>query len=207
MGAHEGPGEIPVLETERLILRPFVAADAPTVEELAGDPEVAGPTLNIPHPYPAGLAAEWIASHPGNAARGEVYTFGIERKAGGTLLGAISATLAPRHCRAELGYWLGRPYWGQGYTSEAARRVTAFCFDELGLHRVQATCFIGNVASSRVMEKAGMQREGVLRGYTRKGDTFRDTAMYALLRADYELEMVARDEIGVIIGQGVDRLP
>ncbi len=207
MGAHEGPVEIPVLETERLILRSFALDDAPIVEELAGDPEVAGPTLNIPHPYPAGLAAEWIASHPGNAARSEVYTFAIERKADGTLLGAIGATLAPLHRRAELGYWLGRPYWGQGYTSEAARRVTAFCFDVLGLHRVQATCFIGNLASARVMEKAGMRREGILRGYTRKGDTFRDTAMYALLRADYELEMVARDEIGVIVGQGVDWSP
>ena len=207
MGAHEGLVEIPVLETERLTLRPFVAADAPIVEDLAGHPEVAGPTLNIPHPYPAGLAAEWIASHAGWASGGERYTFAIERKADGTLLGAISATLESRHCRAELGYWLGRPYWGQGYTSEAARRVTAFCFEELGLHRVQATCYIGNVASARVMEKAGMRREGVLRGYARKGDAFLDTAMYALLRADYEQGAVVRDEIGVIIGQGVDRSP
>ncbi len=207
MGAHDGPVENPVLETERLILRPFVGDDAPTVEELAGDPEVAGPTLNIPHPYPAGLAAQWIASHPGNAARGEVYTFAIERKADGTLLGAISATLAPRHCRAELGYWLGRPYWGQGYTSEAARRVTAFCFEELGLHRVQATCYIGNVASARVMEKAGMRREGVLRGYTRKGDTYRDTAMYALLRADYEGGVMAGAVVGSVVGSRTDWSP
>jgi [ribosomal protein S5]-alanine N-acetyltransferase len=207
VGAHEGPVEIPVLEAERLVLRPFVAADAPTVEELAGDAEVAGPTLNIPHPYPAGLAAEWIASHAGWASSGERYAFAIERRADGALLGAITANLAPRHRRAELGYWLGRPYWGQGYTSEAARRVTAFCFDELGVHRVQATCFIGNVASARVMEKAGMHREGVLRGYVRKGDAFLDTAMYALLRADYEQGVVVRDEIGVIVGQGVERSP
>jgi [ribosomal protein S5]-alanine N-acetyltransferase len=206
VAAREGPVEIPVLEAERLILRPFVAADAPTVEELAGHPEVAGPTLNIPYPYPAGLAAEWIASHARWASSGERYTFAIERKADGALLGAISATLAPRNRRAELGYWLGRPYWGQGYTSEAARRVTAFCFEVLGLHRVQATCFIGNVASARVMEKAGMCREGVLRGYNRKGDSFLDTAMYALLRADYEQGAV-RDEIGVIIGQGGERSP
>jgi RimJ/RimL family protein N-acetyltransferase len=101
-------------------------------------------------------------------------------------MGAISIGLTKAHQRGELGYWLGVPFWNQGYTTEAARCVTAFGFAELGLHRVQATCLPRNVASSRVMEKAGLRYEGLLRGYFRKGETFEDVAMYAVLRSEFE---------------------
>lgn len=173
---------IPTLETERLRLRPFVRADAATVQLLAGAAEVAATTLNIPHPYPPGTAERWIATHPVIAAGGNGLNWAIERRADGALLGSISLGIVPAHRRAELGYWLGLPHWNQGYTSEAARRVVAFGFDTLGLHRLQATCFTRNRPSARVMEKAGLVYEGVLRGYVRKGDSFEDVAMYARLR-------------------------
>jgi RimJ/RimL family protein N-acetyltransferase len=175
--------KIPTLETERLILRPFGLADAPAVEAMAGDHEVAAPTLNIPHPYPAGGAARWIGTHAAAAASGEQFTFAVTRKPDGALLGAIGIGVEPRHRRAELGYWLGRPYWGRGYMTEAARRVVAFGFADLGLNRIQALCFPRNVASARVMQKAGLRYEGTLREYVRKGDAFEDLAMYALCRS------------------------
>src|SRR5215212_9717637 len=125
-----GTGEkitaVPTLETARLRLRPFTLADAPPVREMAGDRRVSEPTLNIPHPYPAGLAEQWIGTHAANAAEGRIYTWAIERQSDRTLLGAISVTLAAPHHRAEIGYWLGVTYWNQGYMSETARRVTAF---------------------------------------------------------------------------------
>jgi RimJ/RimL family protein N-acetyltransferase len=180
------PTIIPTLETERLILRPFTPADAPTVRELAGLPEVAATTLNIPHPYPAGLAEQWIGRHAEGAANGEIYTFAIARRADGQLLGGIGIGGGGAHKRAEIGYWLGVRYWNRGYTSEAARRVVAFGFEQLGLNRIQSTHFPRNPASGRVMQKAGMTYEGVQRGYLLKGDTFEDVAMYAILRADWE---------------------
>lgn len=180
------PTTIPTLETERLVLRPFAPADAPTVRELAGVPEVAATTLNIPHPYPAGLAEQWIGGHAAGAARGEIYTFAITRRAGGQLLGGIGIGGGGAHRRAEIGYWLGVPYWNRGYTSEAARRVVAFGFEGLGLNRIQSTHFPRNPASGRVMQKAGMIYEGTLRGYAWKGETAEDIMMYAILRADWE---------------------
>lgn len=176
-------GAIPTLETERLVLRPFDLADAPAVEEMAGAPEIAAMTFNIPHPYPAGGAASWIGTHDAAAASGEDFTFAVTRKPDGALLGAISIVVTAAHRRGELGYWLGRQYWGRGYMTEAARRVVAFGFTELGLNRVQATCFPRNVASARVLRKAGLRHEGTFREYARKGDTFEDVAMYALCRS------------------------
>jgi RimJ/RimL family protein N-acetyltransferase len=177
---------IPSLETERLRLRPFTPDDAPAVERMAGERRVAEMTLNIPHPYPAGLAAQWIASHAPAAAEGMLYCFAIDRKEDGALLGAISITLAPRFRRAEIGYWLGAEHWNRGYMSEAARRVVAFGFEQLGLVRIQATCYPRNPASARVMQKAGMRHEGLLRGYIYKDGVQEDIAMYAMVRSDWD---------------------
>ena len=86
------------------------------------------------------------------------------------LLGAIGLGLVTPHRRGSLGYWLGVPFWGQGYATEAVRRVVAYGFAELRLHRIEATVFSGNAASARVLEKVGMRCEGTLRGYIFKGD-------------------------------------
>lgn len=177
---------IPVLETERLRLRPFVPPDAVAVRRLAGAPEVAATTLNIPHPYPQGAAEQWIGGHATAAVEGRGFTWAIVRQADDELLGAVGCTITPAHARAELGYWLGVPYWNHGYMTEAVRRVVAFGFAALGLHRIQSTALPRNVASWRVMEKAGLRREGVLRGYVRKIDAFEDIVVYGRLRPDAE---------------------
>jgi len=82
-GEQERITTVPVLETARLRLRPFTLADAPLVEVMAGDRRVALPTLNIPHPYPAGLAAQWIGSHAMSAAEGRFYTWADVRDLAG----------------------------------------------------------------------------------------------------------------------------
>ena len=179
---------VPTLETVRLCLRPFAASDAPTVAELAGDARVAAPTLNIPHPYPPELANDWIAGLAEAAATGQIYTFAIAERAGAStaIVGAITIRPDVRHNRGEIGYWLGVPYWGRGYTTEAARRVTAFGFAELGLHRIQGLCLPHNLASARVLEHVGMRREGQLRGYIRKDGVYEDLLMYAILRDEWK---------------------
>jgi ribosomal-protein-alanine N-acetyltransferase len=175
---------IPNLDTDRLRLRPFTLSDAAAVHTLAGAREVATTTLNIPHPYPEGTAETWIDGHAAAAAAGTGYIWAMVRKADELLMGGISLWVNATHQRGELGYWLGVPFWNQGYTTEAARRVVEFGFTELGLHRIQAGCFPRNVASARVMEKAGLIYEGLLRGYVRKEDRFEDVAMYALVRTE-----------------------
>ena len=179
-----GMRTIPTLTTERVVLRPFTMGDVPAVCVLAGDATVAATTLNLPHPYPEGAASAWIDTHADAAANGDGFTWAIVHGTHGTLLGAISLGIAPRHARAELGYWLGAPYWNMGYMTEAARCVLNFGFAQLGLHRVESSCFPRNHASARVMEKVGLRHEGLLRGYIRKDKSFEDVLIYARLHSD-----------------------
>lgn len=165
------------------MLRPFALADAADVQRLAGDAQVSGTTLNIPHPYPDGLAEEWIAGHaPAWAARTTV-TFAVTQL--GELRGAIGLVLREKHQRAEVGYWIGRPWWGQGLATEALKALLAFAFERLQLNRVQATHLIRNPASGRVMQKAGMVLEGVHREMYLRNGRPEDVAHYAILRREW----------------------
>jgi RimJ/RimL family protein N-acetyltransferase len=172
------------LSTEHLVLRPFELTDAPVVEALAGDAAVAR-TSNIPHPYPPGGAGGWIAAGHEAAAQGQRYPFAIVRRRDGQLLGCMTLLLAPEHRRAELAYWIGRPYWGQGYATEAGARVVAYAFEELGVNRVAAQGMSRNRASLRVMEKIGMVHEGTLRQEIYHWQAFEDVEVYGLLQTDY----------------------
>lgn len=178
------PFASPVLATPRLILRPYALDDAPVVEALLATPEVSETTQNIPYPYPEGAAVQWIAGHRAAAEAGSSLAWAVVRESDLTLMGTISLGLDLRNHRGALGYWLGVPYWNQGYMSEAAAAVTAWAFQALRLNRVEALCLPRNPASARVMEKAGMTYEGILRGYIRKGDHFEDVALYARLATD-----------------------
>lgn len=173
--------ERPTIETERLILRPFTLADAPAVQRLAGERDIASTTLNIPHPYPDGAAEEWIASHPERFAKGEALELAIVSRADNALVGAIGLEINQRHAHAELGYWIGRPYWGQGYCTEAAAAVVRYAFETLGLHRVHACHFRRNPASGRVMQKIGMVYEGCQREHLLKWDAFEDVVRYGII--------------------------
>ena len=186
LGMQSAVMALPTLETARLRLRPFTPDDAAEVERMAGERRVSEMTLNIPYPYPSGLAADWIVTHAPAAAEGSLYSFAIEHKENGALLGAIGIVPSARFRRAEIGYWLGVEHWNHGYMTEAARRVVAFGFEQLGLVRIQATCYPRNPASAKVMQKIGMAYEGLLRGYIYKDGAQEDIAMYAMLRSDWD---------------------
>ena len=177
---------VPTLETERLILRAFTIADGPQVQKLAGAREVAEMTLLIPHPYPQGAAEEWIASQPADAARGTGYVFAVVEKSSGELVGAIGLTCSPVHNRAEVGYWFGVPYWGRGYCTDAAKEVLKFGFESLNLNRIYACHFGTNPASGRVMQKAGMRYEGLLRKHHYKWGNYIDSVCYGITAEDYK---------------------
>ncbi|MGH7606314.1 MAG: GNAT family N-acetyltransferase [Gemmatimonadales bacterium] len=175
---------LPTLRTERLLLRPFQLEDAALVQRLAGAREIADTTLTIPHPYADGMAGTWIATHADAWESQERATFAIATQTDG-LVGAIGLQLRPEHRRAELGYWIGRPFWNRGFATEAARAVIAFGFEVLGLNRIHASHLTRNPASGRVLVKAGMRFEGTLRQHVVKWDRAEDLAEYAILRADW----------------------
>ena len=178
--------EQPTLKTERLILRPFSLADAPDVLDLAGERDIASTTLNIPHPYEPGMAETWITGHAEAFDRDETVTFALVRRADKTFIGAMGLRLELEHRLAELGYWVGKPYWNQGYATEAATALVGYGFKELGLNRIYASHLTRNPASGRVMQKVGMVHEGQLRQHILKWGVFEDLEIYAILRSDYQ---------------------
>ena len=182
-------GELPSLTTPRLILRPFAPADGLGVERLAGAWEIADTTLNIPHPYPEGGGLRWIKTHTVAWENGSSLTLAIALPATPqTIIGAVSLTIAREHARGELGYWIAVSEWGHGYATEAARAVATFGFEKLELHRIQARHFTRNQASGIVMQKLGMQLEGVNREAYLRWGRFEDVAVYGVLAQEWSAE-------------------
>ncbi|MBC7814665.1 MAG: GNAT family N-acetyltransferase [Burkholderiales bacterium] len=178
---------MPTLETQRLIMRRPELTDAPSIQVLAADYDIAKNLLQMPHPYPEGGASSWINSAHEAEREGEKdFSFVITRKADGEYIGSMGIHLDHENQRAEIGYWLGKPYWGQGYATEAAVRLLQFGFEELRLNRIYARCFSENIGSERVMQKIGMQYEGLLRQEIYKWGQYIDLKMYAVLRSDHD---------------------
>jgi RimJ/RimL family protein N-acetyltransferase len=146
---------IPVLETERLTLRAPRFDDAKAIAALVNDRRIAENTLRIPHPYALADAESFIAT--ANAADGE-RAFLITR--GAAVLGACGIVRRDGE-DPEIGYWLGVPFWGRGYATEAARGVIDHAFGDLGYDCLAGGTRVSNPASRRVLEKCGFQWTGV----------------------------------------------
>ncbi len=145
--------------TERLVVRALEPDDAPRIHRLIGDWEVARTTANVPHPYEDGMADDWIAKSASELEAGEAYHLAVTRSDTPGLIGSVGLTL-PDQRAPVLGYWIGRPSWGRGYATEAARGLVAFGFDALGIDRIIASVLPGNLASGRVLDKLGFVRTG-----------------------------------------------
>lgn len=179
-----------ILQTPRLELRPFSKEDGQAVTELLQAKAIARNTRDIPFPYSIDDAEQWIVQQSEAIGRGEASVFAIVEKAdtetgqsvgGGRLIGCIGLAINHADQNAELGYWLGQPYWNRGYMTEAASAILEYGFVTLGLHRIHAHHMSRNPGSGRVLEKIGMQREGLLREHTRKWGVFEDVEFYGVL--------------------------
>lgn len=175
----------PTLQTSRLILRPFELTDAPGVQNLAGAREIAFNTGAVSHPYEDGMAEKWISTHQEKFEQGKLVNFAIVKKETIELCGAIGLTINNKNYNAELGYWIGVPYWGQGYGTEAASKAIAYGFESLNLHRIYASHLTRNPASGRVLQKIGMTREGCLRQHIKHWGIYEDYAMYGILATEW----------------------
>lgn len=182
--------ELPTLHTERLTLGPVELEEADRVSELAGEEAIARNTESIPHPYPEGEAGRVIGKIREDVEAGRAAVFAVRLAEDGAgerrLIGMMGLHPEPEHERAGMGYWIGRPYWGRGYATEAGREVLRWGFEEAELRRIYAESFARNRASCRVLEKLGMQREGRLRQHFKKWDEFVDVEIYGLLREEWE---------------------
>jgi RimJ/RimL family protein N-acetyltransferase len=172
----------PNLQTERLVLRPYREADIPELLPLIGTREVAATTLRIAHPYTERDARAFFAL----AEEPDKLWLAITLRGNGQQIGGIGLRIEMQQQHAELGYWLGVPYWGQGYATEAAREMLRYGFEDLGLHRIFASHFKHNPASGRILKKLGMKYEGCQREHLRKWDQWVDSELYGLLRHEWQ---------------------
>ena len=199
----------PVLHAGPLILRLLRPGDANTLCWLAADKRIAAATISIPHPYTHDHAASfiqhaqqehekrgsaifamtWVLSDD-SPARTKANKIGapsalhgaclVADEAHAELVGTVSLVRQTGENAAELGYWVGVPYWGQGFAQLAARAILDYAFGTLKLASVRATCFANNGASSRVLAKVGMHREKVLERSREKWGIFQDEELWVI---------------------------
>lgn len=193
----------PILQSSSLRLRPLGLADAARVCALAGDPRIAATTMLVPHPYREEHAVAFIEATTRDAAAEPPvgFVWGVESQdtpategtrtssvlpdGAGGLVGVIGLVFSWPHQRAEMGYWIGVPYWGRGHATQAARAVIAWGFGQAGLNRIDAHHMAHNPASGRVLQNAGMTREGTVREHVKKDGRFVDGVIYSVLRREW----------------------
>jgi ribosomal-protein-alanine N-acetyltransferase len=178
----DGP---PTLETDRLLLRKMTLDDAKVVFAYASDPEVARFVLWDAHRTLEDSTA-FLEHTIRKYKTGGEPDWGIVYKGDRRFIGTCGfASWEPAHARAELGYAVSKEYWGRGLTSEAVRALISFGFEKMNLNRIEARCIAENVASARVLDKAGMTCEGTLRQREYIKGAYRDIKLYATLKSEH----------------------
>lgn len=162
------------MKSRRLTYRKLEAADAPRVAEFAGDWDIARMTARIPFPYTAAMAATWIAEIPDDE-----YVRAIVLD--GQLIGS-TGYIEDENKTAEIGYWIGRPWWGRGYATEAADALVHHCFTRKRFPRLTCCHFVDNAASARVIAKLGFKPTGTCTAYSDARKREIETIRYELKR-------------------------
>lgn len=203
------------IETPRLLLRDFVMEDWISAHSYAYDPEVVrfmvwGPNTEQDTQNFVKQVLEWQQS-----PQRKVFDFAVITKSDGQLIGTCGFHIAhtvsegssqsvglsttgdyntdpyshTRDKNAAVGYCFGKSAWGQGYATEAATAVIKFGFEQLGLHKIFATCDVENIGSARVLEKSGMKKEGHLVEDIKVKGRWRDSYLYSILQQDWKAEV------------------
>ena len=177
--------DLPTIETERLLLRKITLNDASDMFEYASNPEVSEYTMWSTH-----VSIEdtkyFLKSLTKMYKKRELVDWGIVHKAEKKFIGTCGfVEWSMTHSRAEIGYALSARYWSEGYMSEAVNAIIEFGFREMLLNRVMGRCEVNNIASARVMEKVGMQLEGILRQQLFVKGKYWDLKIYSILREEF----------------------
>jgi ribosomal-protein-alanine N-acetyltransferase len=175
--------------TERLKLREFDEDDWVSVHKYASDPEVVqymtwGPNTTEDTKNFVQRALAYQKEQPRRN-----FDLTIISKEEGALIGGCSIRVSdPDNREGFIGYLLRRQYWQRGYATESAKALIAFGFNQLDLHRIYATCDTRNVASTRVLEKTGMRREGILREHKLQRGEWRSSYVYAVIIHEWKVQ-------------------
>jgi len=142
--------------------------------------------MNIPYPYWEEDAKNWILMGQEGLEEGNRYTFAIALKPNDEFIGGISLGVEQLAERALIGYWLAEPFWNKGYTTEAAKTIISFGFEQLKLNKLYSTHLAHNLASGKVMSNNGMIKEAELVDHVRKGNKYHTLIQYRITKSEYE---------------------
>lgn len=172
--------KLPLLETQNLILSKVETEDIPTIVELMEEKSISDNTCHIPYPYSEKDAVFWLGLIKEGLDKNNGFSFAIRNK-DKKFLGAIG--LHDRGSKtAEIGYWLGKPYWNKGFASEAAQEIIKFGFENLDFDKIIGIIFPFNPASGKVLEKVGMQQEKILENQTEKNGVKFHNIQYSITK-------------------------
>ncbi|MDR2371767.1 MAG: GNAT family N-acetyltransferase [Puniceicoccales bacterium] len=179
-----GLGCCPVLSSERLMLQTIQEKDLSAIVNLLSDYETVWMLTYAPWPYTVQEAVLWVNYVNNMCTMGRGCFWGIHGE-GNVFIGTAGLSIIPEHEKAELHYWLGRAYWGQGYGTEIARRIMSYAFEDLKVNRLEVNHMVRNTRSQHVIEKCGFKFEGTLRSYVKRFDQFEDVKFYSRLREEF----------------------
>lgn len=170
--------------SDEIVVSPINDTDKPAYLEHLKVDDISRTTLRIPHPYTAMDADEWLRILRAQREElGQNLTYAIRNREGFLIGGIGFDGFTPgRDHKAEIGYWLAKPYWGKGIMTDVVKAVTEYGFREFNLARISANVMAFNTASSRVLEKCGYELEGIAARFYCKGGEFIDAKLYAKLR-------------------------
>lgn len=174
------------LECDRLVLREPRGSDLDAMPGVFDDPDIYAYTRNIPHPYTRQSAVECLARYRRLAESGRAVTLFPELVETGEMIGLVVLAIEADRAAAELGYAIGRRWWGRGYATEAGGAMLGHGFGALGLDEVHAHAMVRNPASARVLEKLGMRCVGVIENKCEKDGRLHDARGYVMTRAEWE---------------------
>jgi len=178
--------DLPTLQTERLTLRKLQPDDLKSLFEYGSHPEVTRFTTWDSYES-ISSAKEFLGNVIARYESRREAPWGISLQTNDKLIGTCGFDdWSIRHSRSEISYALGQPYWGNGYMTEALKRILSFGYDVMRLNRIDARCVLENVRSENVMKKLGMVHEGTLRQHMFMKGKYFDVRVYAMLRQDWD---------------------
>jgi RimJ/RimL family protein N-acetyltransferase len=173
-----------IVVNDRVHLSAFRSADKPALIQHLNDRDIYDRTLRIPSPYTGDAADEWLAVVDKIAQEQSRPVHFAIRNADDALIGGcgFEGSQVGKSHRAEVGYWLAKPFWGQGIMTAVVQRLCRHAFDEFGLAKITAHVFSDNPASARVLAKCGFEEEGFLRKHFVKDGQFVDARLFGFLQ-------------------------
>ncbi|HLM83672.1 MAG TPA: GNAT family N-acetyltransferase [Candidatus Bathyarchaeia archaeon] len=170
------------IKNKKFILRPFRMSDAKSVAFHVNDKAIIRNLSNLPYPYSLKDAKDWLKTKAGDYRQKEPAEIVFAIEIDGEAVGSIGLHKIVRGHKAELGYWLGKKYWGGGVMSDAVNKVVDFGFKKLNLRRIYAKVYSFNKGSMRVLEKNGFKFEGIAIKEAKKRNRFIDAHIFAKVK-------------------------